>query len=64
LNRQGKQQAAKTIASSIKEIFKLQKRDPIKMSWKEKQKGNAISNNVDKKSGQIINKQEAIKNQE
>jgi lysophospholipase L1-like esterase len=35
LNRKGKEQAAKTIASSIKEIFKLQKKDPIKMSWKE-----------------------------
>jgi hypothetical protein len=30
LNRQGKEQAAKTIASSTKEIFKLQKKDPHK----------------------------------
>jgi hypothetical protein len=31
LNREGKEQAEKTIASSIKKIFKLQK-DPTKMS--------------------------------
>jgi len=29
LNRKGKEWAAKTIVSSIKEIFKLQKKDPI-----------------------------------
>jgi lysophospholipase L1-like esterase len=29
LNRKGKEQTAKTIASSIKEIIKLQKKDPI-----------------------------------
>lgn len=28
LNRKGKEQAAKTIASSIKEIFKQEKKDP------------------------------------
>jgi lysophospholipase L1-like esterase len=32
LNRKGKEQAAKPIASAIKEIFKLQEKDPIKMS--------------------------------
>jgi hypothetical protein len=35
LNRKRKEQAAKTIANSIKEIFKLQKKDPIKMNWKD-----------------------------
>jgi cell fate (sporulation/competence/biofilm development) regulator YmcA (YheA/YmcA/DUF963 family) len=35
LNGKGKEEAAKTTASSIKEIFKLQKKYPIKMSWKE-----------------------------
>jgi hypothetical protein len=34
LNRRGKEEAAKTISNSIKEIFKLQKKEPIKMSWK------------------------------
>jgi hypothetical protein len=34
------------------------------MSWKEQQKANAISNNMDKEGGQIIHKEQAIKNQE
>ena len=57
LNRKGKEQAAKTIASSIKEIFKLQKKDPINMSWKKEQKlegAATVSNNVDKNGGQRI----------
>ena len=67
LNRKGKEHAAKTIASSIKEIFKPQKKDPINMSWKEEQKlvgANTVSNNVDKDDGQIIdeNKQIEVKN--
>jgi hypothetical protein len=35
LNREGKEQTAKTIVSAIIEIFMLQEKDPIKMSWKE-----------------------------
>jgi hypothetical protein len=35
LNSNAKEQSAKTITSSIKEIFKMQNMDPIKMSWKE-----------------------------
>jgi hypothetical protein len=50
LNRQGKEQAAKTIASSIKGIFKLQK-DPTKMSWKEEEKANAIDSNTSGSKG-------------
>ena len=37
LNRRGKEQAAKTIASSIKTIFRPKKEDPIYITWKEKQ---------------------------
>ena len=57
MKRNGKELAAKAIASSIKEIFKLQKKDPINMNWKEEQKlegANTVSNYVDKDGGQII----------
>jgi hypothetical protein len=57
LNRKGKEQGAKTIANSIKEIFKLQKKDPIKMSWKDEQNlegANTVNNNVDKDDDLII----------
>ena len=56
LNRKGKEQAAKTIVSSIQDIFKLQKKGSIKISWKEEQKlegANTVSNNVDKDGDQI-----------
>ena len=67
LNRKGKEQAEKTIVSSIKEIFKLQKKDPMKMSWKEEQKlegVNTVSNNVDKDNDQIIREEQANRDQE
>jgi hypothetical protein len=60
LNRKGEEQAAKIIASSLKEIFKLQKKDPIKMSWKEEQKlagANTVSSNVDKDDDRIIHEE-------
>ena len=56
LNRKGKKQAAKIIASSIKEIFKLQKEDPIYLSWREKQRMEQVNTgkaNVKKDDGQI-----------
>ena len=62
-----KEQAAKTIASSTKEIFKLQKKDPIKMSWKEEQKlegANTVSNTVNKDCDQIIHEEQANRDQE
>jgi len=62
LNRKGKEQAAKPIACSIKEIFKLQKKDSIKMGWREEQElegANTVSNNVDKDGDQIIHKEQA-----
>jgi hypothetical protein len=61
LNSKGKEQAAKTIVSSIKQICKLQKKDPIKMSLKEEQKlegANTVSNNVDKDGDQIIHEEQ------
>ena len=39
LNRKGREQAAKTIVSSIKEIFKLQKKDSIKWAGKKRKAG-------------------------
>jgi hypothetical protein len=33
------------------------------MGWKEEQKANAISNNVDKDGGQIIHEEQGIRNQ-
>lgn len=38
LNRKGKEQVAKTIASSIKESFKQEKKTPMNMNWKEELK--------------------------
>jgi ATP phosphoribosyltransferase len=66
LNRKGKEQAAKTIVSSIKEIFKLQKKDLIKMSCKEQklEGANTVSNNVDKDDDQIIHEKQANRDQE
>ena len=67
LNRKGKEQAAKTIESSLKGIFKLQKKDPIKMSWKEEQElegANTESSNVDKDGDQIIHEEQANRDQE
>jgi hypothetical protein len=65
LNRKGKEEAAKTIANSIKEIFKLQKKDPIKMSWKDEQnlEGTNNVNNVDKDDDLIIHKEQANRDQ-
>jgi hypothetical protein len=57
----------KTIASSINEIFKLQKKDPIKMSRKEEQElegANTVSGNVDKNGDQIIHEEQANRDQE
>jgi hypothetical protein len=65
LNRKGKEQAAKTI--STWEIFKLQKKDPIKMSWKEEQKlegANTVCNNGDKDGDQLIHEEQEIRDQE
>ena len=56
LNNKGKEQVAKTIASSIKEVFKLQEKDPTKMSWKEEQEpegATTVLNKVDKGDDQI-----------
>ena len=55
LNNKGKEQVAKTIASSIKEVFKLQEKDPIKMSWKEQEPEEAttVLSKVDKGDDQI-----------
>jgi len=56
LNSKGKEQVAKTIASSIKEVFKLQEKDPIKMSWKEEQEpegATTVLNKVDKGDDQV-----------
>ena len=67
LKRNGKELSAKSIASSIKEIFKLQKKDPINMNWKEEQMlegANAVSNYVDKDGGQIIQEEQANRDQE
>ena len=67
LNSKGREQAPKTNVSSIKEIFKLQKKDPIKMSWKEEKKlegANTVSNNVDKHGDQIIHEEQANRDQE
>jgi hypothetical protein len=67
LKRNGKELSAKSIASSIKEIFKLQKKDPINMNWKEEQMlegANAVSNYVDKGDGQIIQEEQANRDQE
>jgi len=66
LNRKGKEQAAKTIANSIEEIFKLQK-EPIKMSWKDKQNlegANTVNNNIDKDDDLIIHKEQANRDEE
>jgi hypothetical protein len=62
LNRKGKEQAAKTIVNSIKEIFKLQKKDPIKMTWKDEQNlegVNTVNNNGNKDDDLIIHKEQA-----
>jgi len=67
LNRKGKEWGAKTIVSSIKEIFKLQNKDPIKRGWKEEQKlegANTVSNNMDKYDDQVIHKEQASRDQE
>jgi hypothetical protein len=66
LNRKGKEQAAKTIVSSIKEIFKLQKKDPIKIIRNEQklEGANTVSNNVDKDDDQIIHEEQANRDQE
>ena len=66
LNRKGKEQAEKTSVSSIKEIFKLQKKDPTKMSRKEQklEGANTVSNNVDKDDDQIIHEGQANRDQE
>jgi hypothetical protein len=60
LNRRGKEQTAKTIANSIKEIFKLHKKDPIRMSWKTEQNlegANTVNDNMDKE-GDLITYEE------
>ena len=67
LNRKWKEQAAKTIDSSIEVIFKLQKKNHIKVSWKEEQKlegVNTVRNNVDKDGDQIICEEQANRDQE
>ena len=67
LNRKGKEQDAKTTVNSIKEIFKLQKKGPIKMSWKDEQNlegANTVNNNVDKDDDLIIHEQQANRDQE
>jgi hypothetical protein len=67
MKRNGKELAAKAIASSIKETFKLQKKDPINMNWKEEQKlegANTVSNYVDKDGGQRIQEEQANRDQE
>ena len=56
LNNKGKEQMAKTIASSIKEIFKLIKKNPIKMSWKEEhelEEPATVPNKADKGDDQL-----------
>jgi hypothetical protein len=63
LDREGKNRLQKQTANSIQEILKLQQKDPIKIGWKEEQKANAISNNVDKDGGQVIHEEQAIRNQ-
>jgi hypothetical protein len=67
LNRKRKEEAAKTTASSIKEIFNLQKKYPIKMSWKEEQElegANTVSSNMYKGGGQITHEEQANRDQE
>ena len=67
LKRNGKELAAKAIASSIKEISKLQKKEPRNMKWKEEQMlegANTVSNYVDKDGGQIIQEEQANRDQE
>jgi hypothetical protein len=60
--QKGKKQAAKTVASSIMEIYIMQMKNPIKISWKEKQTlegANTVNNNVVKNGDQIIHEQQA-----
>jgi hypothetical protein len=67
LNRRGKEQAAKTIANSIKEIFKLQKKDPIRMSWKTEQNlegANTVNDNMDKEGDLIIYEEQSNRHQD
>ena len=64
LNRKGKEQAAKTIVSSVKEIFKPQEKDPTKMRWKEKQdpkEATTVLSNVDKDGNQILHEDQEQK---
>jgi hypothetical protein len=66
LNGKGKEEDAKTIANFIKEIFKLQKKYPVKMSWKEGQKlkgVNTVSSNEDKDGDQIIHEEQSTSDQ-
>jgi hypothetical protein len=67
LNRKGKEQAAKTIAKSVRELFKVHKNGPIKMSLREEQRlevANTVSSNVDNNGGQLIHIEQTSRDQE
>jgi hypothetical protein len=60
LNKKGKTQVAISIMSSIKEIFKKQKKNPNKMNREEELKlgVNIVTNNVDNDGNQIIHEEQ------
>jgi hypothetical protein len=55
LNSKGKEQAAKAIASLLKEVFKLQEKGAIKMRWKDEQQpeGAATVLNIENKDDHV-----------
>ena len=63
--KQGERTAAKTVASSLKEMFKLKNQYPIIMNWKKGQKlegTNTSNNNMDKDGSLIIHEGQVIRN--